>query len=159
MEKSTQGLLRLYCDIVSELRRRGVIRSTNNPAADVAELLVTRALRLERAPKSTRGYDAFDRAGRRFEIKARRLTKESPSRELSVIRGLEKKHFTHLVGVLFTDRFEVMRACLIPVDVVKQVARYSEHVNGWRLLLRDSVWGIADVKDLTKDLQSAFKQL
>jgi len=159
MKQSTQGILRLYCDVLSELRSRGVIRSTNNPVADVAEFLVTKALRLKRAPKSTTGYDAFDRAGRRYEIKARRLTGENPSRELSVIRDLEKRHFTHLVGVLFTEQFKVMKACVIPVGVVRQAASYSQHVNGWRLVLADSVWERSSVRDVTKPLQAAFKRL
>lgn len=48
-------VLRLYSDVLQELIRRGVCRSTNNPVADVAELLAIQALGLKRAPKSTKG--------------------------------------------------------------------------------------------------------
>jgi hypothetical protein len=90
------GLLRLYSEIVEELVRRKACRSTNNPVADIAEMLVIKALRLMPAAKSTKGYDAIDGAGKRYEVKARRMTRRNPSRMLSAIRDCEARHFDFL---------------------------------------------------------------
>lgn len=153
------GLLRLFSDVMKELRRRGVVRSSNNPTADYAEYLVCGALKLEQATKSTRGYDAVDSTGQRYEVKSRRLTLQNQSRQLSVIRGLDEKHFHHLAGVLFNEDFSVRRACLVPWEQVNQAATYREHVNGWILHLRDSLWEEPVVIDITKRLRAAARDL
>ena len=85
--ESSGDLLRLYGDILVELRRRGVIRSENSPVGDVAELLAQRALHLEPATNSASGYDGTDEAGVRYQIKGRRLTKPGSPRQLGAIRG------------------------------------------------------------------------
>jgi hypothetical protein len=46
----THELFALFSGGPDELRRRDVIRSTNNPVADYAESLVARALSLKLAP-------------------------------------------------------------------------------------------------------------
>jgi hypothetical protein len=148
----THELLALFSEVLDELRRRETIRSTNNPVADYAESLVSRALSLALAPKSSTGYDAVDALGRRYEIKGRRPTKQNPSRQLSAIRGLKAKHFSFLAGVLFAEDFSVHRACLIPYETVKQLAVYREHVNAWILHLRDSVWSAPGVQDITEPI-------
>jgi hypothetical protein len=149
---STQELLALFSRVLAELRQRGTIRSTNNPVADYAEYLVAQAFSLTLAQKSTTGYDAVDAFGHRYEIKGRRLTKDNRSRQLSAIRMLDRQHFSYLAGVLFHEDFSVHRACLIPYETVKQIAVYRSHVNGWILHLRDNVWEIHDVKDITEPI-------
>ena len=42
-------LLKLYCDLMEELRNRGIIRSSNNPVADYAEKKAVEILHLQRA--------------------------------------------------------------------------------------------------------------
>src|ERR1041384_2668015 len=113
-EYSTPSLLAHFADVLEELRRRRVTRSTNNPVADYTEHLVSRALNLTPVAKSTTGYDAVDFEGLRYEIKGRRPTAENRSRQLSAIRGLDKKHFAYLVGVLYNPNFSVLRGCVIP---------------------------------------------
>ncbi len=152
--RTTLDLLGGYVNILEELRERGAIRSTNNPAADYAEYLASRALSLRLAPKSTRGYDATDSRDKRYEIKGRRPTRHNPSRQLSVIRGLDKKQFDYLIGVLFAEQFTVERACVIPSGVVRDLAVYRPYVNGWILHLRDTVWQQTGVQDITRRLKS-----
>ena len=152
-KETAQSLLRAYCEILRELRKRNLIRSTNNPVADIAETLVARALKLELAEGSTAGHDAIDRGGIRYEIKGRRITPENKSRQLSFIRGLDKDHFDFLVGVLFDEDFQILKACIIPRSTVQKLAKYVKHVNGWRLILADSVWHEAGVKDLSEALR------
>jgi hypothetical protein len=66
-------LLRLYSELLQELVRRDVCRSTNNPVADIAELLIVEALGLDRAQKSAKGFDATDSRGKKYEIKSPHL--------------------------------------------------------------------------------------
>ena len=150
-----RDVLALFCSCLAELKRRGVTRSTNSPVADYAELLFQRAFGWTLCPKSTKGYDATDSAGKKFEVKGRRLTSHNASRQLSSIRGLDDKHFHYLAGVLFDSDFNVQRACLIPRKQVKALSKYSKHTNSWILHLRESVWDRPGVIDVTKALSKA----
>lgn len=151
----TLGLLEMFASSLDELKRRGVTRSTNNPVADYAEGLCRKALGLKLAAKSTKGHDATDRLGRRYEIKSRRLTAHNASRQLSPMRALDEQHFDFLVGVLFGSDFAVMKACMIPYAQVKGMSKYVQHTNGWILHLRDSVWTAPEVVDVTQALCDA----
>jgi hypothetical protein len=142
-------LLSLYADIMEELRRRGVVRSSNNPVADFAENLAAKALGLKKAKLSTKGFDAVDQEGRTYEVKSRRMTEHTKSRQLSAIRKLEEHSFDFLVGVLFNPDFSVSRACLVPYEVVKGIAVYRSHTNAWIVQLRDEVWDHPEVRDVT----------
>jgi len=152
---TTLDLLSLYASVLNELRDRGVTRSTNNPVADYAEALVSEALGLSLNPKSTTGFDAVDGEGVRYEIKARRLTPHNSSRQLSAIRGLDDRHFEYLVGVLFGEGFEVHRACVVPYEVVVNNSTYRTHTNAWVFHLRDEVWRLPSVRDVTDPVRRA----
>jgi hypothetical protein len=78
---------------------------------------------------------------------------------LSVILGLEKKNFSFLVGVLFAEDFSVFRACVVPVNQVRKLAKYRKHVNGWILHLTDDVWRCAGVEDITTRIQAVEARL
>lgn len=160
-EKETvQSLLKAYAEILRELRKRNLIRSTNNPVADIAETLVAIALKLELVGGSTTGHDAISTMnGLRYEVKGRRVTTENKSRQLSFIRGLDKDHFDFLVGVLFDEDFEILKACIIPRATVRRLAKYVKHVNGWRLILADSVWNEAGVEDMSETLRLLLHKL
>jgi hypothetical protein len=152
---TTRQLLASYIAALSELKERGVTRSTNNPAADYAELLFTSALGLTLTAKSTKGHDATDTAGLKYEIKGRRITAHNGSCQLGALRGLDASPFDFLCGVLFNEDFSVMRACVIPHHVVVEQAKYLSHTNSWRFILRPSVWSHAEVVDVTSKLQLA----
>lgn len=153
--RSTAELLRLHGQILSELRRREVVRSANGPAGDYAELLFAKAFGWRLEGGSTSGYDAVDETGVRYQVKCRRLTPHNRSRQLSFIRNLPARPFDVLAGVLFDEEFRVRRAALVPVERVQEHASYVEHVNAWRLLLRDAVWEWPGVRDVTAELHSA----
>ena len=158
-EKPAKDLLGLYNDVLRELLRRKIIRSTNNPVADLAEFLAQHALQLELVQKSTKGYDATDWRGRRYEIKGRRLTQENSSRQLSTIRELDKSHFTHLIAILFTEDFGILRACVIPIELVREWARPDKHVNGWRFELKDAVLQHEGVQDITSQVAAVLNNI
>lgn len=150
---SNRELLKLYTELMTELRAREIVRSSNGPGADVAEGLVAKALSLTLNVASTAGYDGIDPHGQKIEVKCRRLTRYNKSRQLSAIRKLESAHFDFFAGVLFNEDFSVMRAALIPFNVVKDHAVFVKHTNGWKFVLRDSIWTLPGVADITAQLQ------
>ena len=52
---SNRELLKLYTELMAELRSRGIVRTSNGPGADVAEGLVAKALSLTLNTASTAG--------------------------------------------------------------------------------------------------------
>ena len=152
---SPSELLVLHASITEELRLRRITRSSNNPVGDLAESLFCRAFGWSQAPKSMREADATDDVGTRFQIKGRRLTPHNPSRQLGAIRELPKQNFDVLAGVLFDKDYRVQRAALIPHLVVSDLAKRVERTNSWRFLLREAVWSIASVRDVTVELREA----
>ena len=153
------GLLELHGDLLAELRRREIVRSANNPAGDYAELLFKTAFGWRLNDNSSADADAVDAGGVRYQIKCRRLLTPKGSRQLGHIPRLPDRPFDMLAAVLLNDKFRVTRAAIVPYEVVKQHAAYVESVRGWRFMLRDSVWDIADVKDVTLELQEAERSI
>lgn len=158
--ESAPALLALYSEIVEELLGRGVVRSTNNPVGDYAEYLVARAFGLSLVGNSSIGYDAISPDGIRYQVKSRRLTARNRSRQLGFFRGFHVSDgdpFDLLVAVLFNADFSIQRAALVPVATVRAHAVRVDYVNAWRLILRDSVWSIPGVEDVTARLQTAAR--
>lgn len=101
-----KGLLCLFGSILDDLQSRGIVRTSNNPVSDYTEWLVSTRLKLELAGNSEKGFDATDDEGVRYEIKARRITPDNPSRQPSAIRDLKGNHFDSLVAVVYDKSFE-----------------------------------------------------
>lgn len=156
---STLELLRAYGTILDELRRRDVVRSANSPISDYAEVLFCRAFGWTQENNSASGFDARDTAGQRYQIKARRLTDAPGSRQLSAIRNLAGDPFDLLAAVLFASDFSIHRAGLIPAAVVKSRVRRSGHTNSDVFHLRDDVWTIPGVIDVTDRLRHVAGKL
>ena len=152
-------LLRLYGATLEELRRREIVRSSNNPVADYAEKIAAHGLGLTLVGKSGAGHDGEDAQGKRYQIKGRRMTPQSKSRELSALRRLDERPFDFLVGIIFDAEFRIHRACVVPVAVVQARAAFSKHVNAHRLLLRDDVWGVSGVRDVTAEMTKAAAEI
>jgi hypothetical protein len=159
MQFSTSHLLKLHCEILDELRSRDIVRSSNNPVSDYAELLFCKAFSWTRKNNSSIGYDACDANGLRYQIKGRRITPQNRSRQLSAIRGLPNDPFDHLAGVLFDAQLHVTRAAIVPLEVIKKLATHQSHTNSWRFLLRDIVWDKPGVIDVTDKIQIAEASL
>ncbi len=134
-------LLCLYSDLMEELRKRKIIRSSNNPVADYAEYLAAKKFKLTLTKSSNKGFDAVDGEGLRYQIKSRRITGHNQSRQLSVIRNLDDKPFDVLVAILFNSDFSVNTILKIPRDIIKEYSRFSKHQNGHILVLRDKIIG------------------
>lgn len=137
-ESTVENLLSLSREILAELRRRGVIRSGNAPAGDYAELLVQRATQGELAPNSQKSWDVLTRAGEHLQVKARLVTDpgKSGERQLSVFRSWD---FDGAVIVLFDDEFHVWRATRLDTEILRGVARFVEHIRGYRVIAKDEL--------------------
>lgn len=147
-------LLALHAKLGDELRSRGITRSSNNPTGDLAEYLFCKAFGWTQASNSHANVDAIASNGTRFQIKGRRLTRHNKSRQLSAIRDLHGGHFDFLAGVLFNEDYTVLRAALIPHSVAIDRAKFVEHTNSHKFMLRDDIWSAAGVKDVTPELQA-----
>ncbi len=125
---SVEDLLRLSREAVTELRTRGIVRTSNSPVGDYAEWLVAQAVGGEREPNSTKSHDVMA-AGERLQVKSRVVTdpKKRSERQLSPFRSWA---FDAVVIVLFDEHFHVRNMTRLPRDVVKAVARWQDHVRG-----------------------------
>ncbi len=151
---STLELLRAHGAILDELRRRNIVRSSNSPISDYAEELFCRTFRWTRENNSAAGFDATDATGVRFQIKARRMTNSPGARQLSAIRNLSAQPFDHLAAVLFESDFQIHRAALIPIALVKARVRRSAQTNSDVFHLRNDIWSQPGVIDVTAQLQA-----
>lgn len=147
-------LLKLHAQIGDELRARGILRSANNPTGDLAEYLFCKAFNWQQAGKSSPNIDAVSADGIRYQIKGRRITPQSKSRQLSAIRDIAGGHFDFVAGILFTEEYRVLRAALIPYEIVKQRATFVTRTNSHRFILHDDVWRASGVRDVTKRLRA-----
>lgn len=141
-------LLELHAQIIKVLRKRGIVRSTNNPLADYTEWLVASKLSLRLESNSNTGFDATDSKGTRYEIKGRRITPQHPSMQLSQIRNLNGNTFDFLIAVIFSEDYEIVHAVQIPHAIIQNHASYNEHVNAHILRIRDSILNDPVVIDL-----------
>ena len=152
---SHHELLNLYDAVLTELRARGVVRSSNNPVADYSEWLASRALGLKLESKSTTGFDGVCGAGSRYEVKGRRRTPHNDSVQLSALRGLDKCHFDYLVGIVYKPDFSVDYAGKVPHAVVLERATYRSHTNAWILQFKRDLLNDHRVEDITARVTAA----
>ncbi len=136
-DHTVRELLRQYAAVLDALAQTEAIRSKNNPVADYAEWLVAKSLGLHLAPKSSKGFDASDTNGTKYEIKARRLTADNTSRQVSAIRSIRDRQFDFLAGLLFNHEFNVLRAAKIPWVVVSELSTHRKHTYAAVFHLRD----------------------
>jgi hypothetical protein len=141
-------LFGIYAEVMDELRRRKIVRSANNPVSDYAETLTSRTLGLELSGASNKGFDARDRNGIRYQIKARRLDGRS-SRQLGVIRNLRNRPFDVCIAILFDRRFEPAEVYRIPIGEIRKYGKFSKHQNGWILQVRPPLTTDKRVRDMT----------
>lgn len=152
---SVRDLLKLHGAVLDELRRREVVRTSNSPVGDYAELLFATAFGWELESSSAAGHDATDKDGLRYQVKSRRLTKANGSRQLSFLRRLPEKKFDYLAAVLFDGACQVQRAIILPHEGLEARCRFSKHANGWLFRLEDSCWDMPGARDVTKDIRAA----
>ena len=142
-------LLQIHAGVIEELRRRGVVRTGNNPIGDYTEWLVCDRLGLSIQPNSRASYDGIDSDGVRYQIKGRRMTGPGGNVQLSVIRNLGDKGFDFLIAVVFNMDYTIRFAAKIPHATVSEIAAYRQHVNGHVPVIRENVFERKGVIDIT----------
>lgn len=151
----TSELLATYAAILAELRRREVVRSNNAPAGDYAEWLASRALGGTLVPPSVKSYDVELPDGRRIQVKAR-VVSEPPTAGQLQTSFFRSWDFDAALLVLLRDTdYAVLRAALLPVDVVRAVARHRPHVNGAAVVMTADVLDHHAAHDVTYWLRGA----
>jgi len=156
---SSIELLRLHARIVEELRDRAIARTSNNPTGDLAEDLFCKAFDWRPTENSKAHIDATAADGTRFQIKGRRITRHSQSRQLSAIRDLVGRHFDYLAAVVFSEDYGILRAAIIPYAVVEHRATFVERTNSHRFILHDDVWNAPGVRDVIQALSEVARSL
>jgi len=99
---------------MGELRRRSVVRSTNNPIADIAEELVAQHYKGQRAISSQAGWDV-DTGTEKLQVKAMRNTHYKRT-TLSPIRS---QNYDAVVVVVFNEDLTLNSAWYIPRAVIE----------------------------------------
>lgn len=156
---SVGELLRLHGAIMEELRTREVVRTSNSPVGDYAELLFSTAFGWALENSSAAGHDATDAEGLRYQIKSRRLTRHNGSRQLSFLRKLPERKFDYLAAVLFDETYAVQRAIILPHEGLEPRCRFSIHSNGWLLRLEDDCWAMPGARDVTEEIKAAAESI
>lgn len=148
---TARDLLRLSARVVTELNRRGIVRSRNAPAGDLAEYLVFNAYQGELAAPSVKSWDV--QAGtRKLQVKCRLVDRnDRRSQSFSPFRSWEFNAFVFVVLDCYT--YDVVRAVEIPMETVKTLARESSWVKAHRVSVSQitgPVKGASDVTDLIR---------
>jgi hypothetical protein len=150
-------LLSLQVDIFEEFRARKITRTDNIPTGDLSEFIFCKTFGWEIADNSQKGYDAISNTQDRIQIKGRRCNNHNKSRQLSAIRDLGS--FDTLAAILYKHDYTIMRAALIPAEMVKDYARYQNHTNSYIFMLRDSIFDDCRVEDVTNRLAKTMREL
>ena len=156
-----KDLLKLQSSIVEELISRGVLRTGNNPAGDLAEYLFCKTFDWKLETNSQNGFDATNNNNIKYQIKSRRLIRNiRGERLLSDFRDLELKKFDFLAGILFNADFSIYKAAIVPHQtVVDKSSSFSQHSNAHKFYLCDNIWELPNTQDVTNELQSIFNSL
>ena len=140
-------LLRTHSAVIEELRRRGVVKTKNNPIGDYTEWLVCNRLELEMQGNSQSAFDALDQQGTRYQIKGRRSGAKSV--QFSSIRNLEQQGFDFVIAVIFDEDYSICLAVKVSHEAVPKLARYQAHTNGYNLILTRGAVEQDGVEDIT----------
>lgn len=154
---STRDLLQLYADILTALVERGVVRSRNAPAGDLAEHLVATAYGGDLAPPSEKSWDVRAE-GRLLQVKARLIA--AGDNKSHVYSPFRSWGFDASVFVLMdAHTYEVLRAVELPVATVQALARETAWVKGFRITTATPLLEQPGAVDVTRAVREALDAL
>jgi len=141
-----------------ELRRRGVVRSSNAPAGDYAEWLTAKGLSGTLADNfPVKSYDVTLPDGVRVQVKTRVVSEPMKTGQLQT-SPFRSWDFEQAALVLLRDTdYQVLKASLVPVEAVRQNARFSKHVNGHFVHMNGKLLEHPLATDITAKLREAAK--
>jgi hypothetical protein len=154
---TVRDLLRLSARVVTELKTRGVVRSRNAPAGDLAEYLVFRAYQGELAAPSGKSWDV--QAGtHKLQVKCRLVDPDDRrSQTFSLFRSWEFNACVFVVFDCYT--YDIIRAVEIPMETVKNLARESSWVKAHRISVSQIIGSVKGARDVTDLISSALDDL
>lgn len=147
------GLMLTYSTILHLLRCHGIVRCLNNPVGGVTEWLVSTKLNLKLNPNSTKGFDAEDLNGARYQIKGRWLATSPSSKRFSELLNLNAKPFDYMVIVIFDEDFQVDFAAQIPISFILEHGKPVKSANSYRFSFTRKMLSAPSIIDLTKILR------
>ncbi len=115
---SESDLFSLYRAILSELKRRGVIRTENAPVGDYAEYLVATALGGQLAPNSEKSWDVLGSDGEKLQVKARVVSDPAGPGQLQLSPFRSFGFDSAVIVLLSATDYAVSRASKVPRSVV-----------------------------------------
>jgi len=146
-------LLRLEASIVTELRRRDLVRTNNKPLGDIAEYVVWLARGGVLEPNSTKSHDITTAAGQRIQVKAMANRAAGAGAKFSPFRSAGYHTAAFLV---FDAAFEIVEAYEVEAEQIEQHVRFVPHVAGRQPSL-------AQVRtlgtDVTAEMQTAYARI
>jgi hypothetical protein len=144
-DKTDAEVVALYGQVMSELHRRGVVRSGNNPIGDMAETIIADYYGVIPQPPNNKSFDVLAPDGTKIEVKALRRTK--PSRKgLSPLRTLD---FDFVAVVIFADDMQLEEAVLVPLKVVREYMGWSKTWKSNRLSVTQKLLNDARIMRLS----------
>jgi hypothetical protein len=151
---TVRDLLRLSAVIVTELNSRGVVRSRNAPAGDLAEYLVAKAYQGKLAGPSVKSWDV--QAGdQKLQVKCRLV--EPGTRRYESFSPFRSWDFDACVFIaLDCYTYDVVQAVEVPAAAVKAIARETAWVKGYRVSVRQLAGSIAGARDVTYLIRQAL---
>lgn len=153
-EFGVQDLLRLEDAVIAEFRRRGLVRTNNKPLGDIAEQVVLAARGGVIEPNSTKSHDVTTGSGQRIQVKAMGGRTAGRAAVFSPFRSFEFD--TAIFLVFAADNYELVLAREVAVAEVEAVGRWSQHVNGRLVALRNvETLGV----DVTEEMGVAYAAL
>jgi hypothetical protein len=142
-------LLALSGGALAELRQRGVVRTANAPAGDLAERLVADAMSGELAPNSQKSWDVLvrptvaDTPAERVQVKARVVTDlaNAGQRQVSAFRSWDCES---VMFVLFDPMYRVRAAALVLAALVREHAKRVEFTASDRVFASDAMLALRE---------------
>lgn len=140
-EYSEFELMKLYSRILTTLKARGTIR-TSNIVGEFAEWIVSNKLGLQLAHPSVKSYDAIDTGDNvKYQIKCRYEpgNETRSTREFGILRNynpkLTESSFDFMIAIVFDNSFDIKTAYKISYQNLRHYLVFSVHQNGHKLYL------------------------
>lgn len=158
--RSTRELLGTYAAILRELVRRGVTRTLNAPAGDLAETLSAKVYDATLAPNSEKSWDLRSADGRLIQVKARVIASAAQTKpvQFSVFRswGFDAALFV----VFAAETYDILAAIEVPVSSVEAKSGATAWVGGSRLTVSLAVLrGLPGAVERTEEFAAALRSL
>jgi len=143
-ETSVRDLLKQRAIIDAELRRRKILRSSNNPIADIAEELVAQHYNGRRAIATQAGWDVKTPAGEKLQVKAMR----NAGYQRTSLSAIRSQDYDAVVVVIFNEDFNLLSALYIPRAVIEANVAHNSHVNGRIVRLSKRFMSLPGIRQL-----------